>query len=167
VTPGHVDEVSFTFDMPPSQNKQYKAVRHGKRRGKALSEEAKAFREHVKTVVGKGMHKLAGFPSEDHNVVYQLNIVLWFEKLENPGWFEHFKSGAHAGERKAKTRYKIVDVDNRRKFLQDWLCKCIGIPGDEQVFRVVDDKQEGIPERAEVTLRVVDRGQFFPGREAE
>ena len=151
----------FTFDMPPSVNKQYVPVRHGKRRSKALSPEAKAHREHVKNVVGQGIHKLAGFPSEDHEVVYQLDIVLWFEKLENPGWFERDKHG----ERKAKTRYKVIDVDNRRKFLQDWLCKCVGIPGDEQVFRGIEDKKEGTPERVEVTLRVVDRGQFFPGKE--
>jgi Holliday junction resolvase RusA-like endonuclease len=155
-------EVSFTFDMPPSVNKQYVAVRHGKRRGKALSPEAKAYREHVKRVIGQAQHKLVGFPTGDLELVYQLDITLWFEKLENPGWFQRDSRG----ERKAKTRYKVIDVDNRRKFLQDWFCKCIGIPGDEQVFRGVEDKMEGTPERVEVTLRVVDRGQFFPRKEA-
>lgn len=149
--------------LPPSLNAQYiKFRKQGGGRGVALSDEAKAFDKHVKDVVGSQVFQLQGFPTGDCEVIYELEVHLYFEQLENPGWFEKFSRGEHAGERKAQTRYKKQDTDNRIKFLQDKVCLAVGIPGDEQVFHVAASKHHSSNPRTEVTLRVVGRREFFP-----
>jgi Holliday junction resolvase RusA-like endonuclease len=164
--PERKDEVSFVFEgLPPSLNDQYiKFRRQGGKRGVALSEEAKAFEKQVRSVVGSQVFQLQGFPTGDKEVMYELEIHLYFEQLENPGWFDTYVRGEHAGERKAQSRFKKLDVDNRVKFLQDRLCAAIGIPGDEQIFHGGDPwKHQSKHSRTEVTLRVLnDRKKFFP-----
>lgn len=156
--------------MPPSVNKLYTRTRSG---GEALTKEAVRFREYVKAEVVNNIHTLS-IPT-DHETVYQLVLKVYFKSLENPGWFErweedtYYSRGKHkgelkgkAGERKAKTRYKIIDVDNRIKFLQDCVARALGIPNDCQIFRSVQEKYEDvINPRAEVCVSVIDRDQFF------
>lgn len=146
----------------------------------ALSEAAKKYDRDVKRVVGD----MAGFLSlqTGPEVVYQFDLTLYFGKLENPGWFERWdktvyytrnsKDGKHkrgevkhhAGERKAKTRYKRIDYDNRIKFLQDRVAEAFGID-DCQIFRGVSEKRESLDNpRAVVRVRVRERDQFFEGR---
>lgn len=159
------DSVSFVFDrLPPSLNEQYIKTRRrpGQKSGMALSPDAKAFEKHVKDVVGSNVFELEGFPVGDKEVVYRLDILLYFERLENPGWFERWKRGKNRGERKAQTRYKKLDIDNRVKFLQDRLCAAIGIPGDEQVFTGRQDKMQSADPRCEVVLTVTNRDDYFP-----
>ena len=122
------------------------------------------------------------FPT-DHEQVYRVTLLAFFDALENPGWFEMWEENKYwvrgskdgtcragelkyrKGERKAATRYKVLDVDNRIKFLQDSVTKAVGIPNDCQVFesRLVKLEDPGNP-RAEVTIEVVDRDQYFPRR---
>ncbi len=116
----------------------------------------------------------------DPETVYGLDIILYFESLENPGWFERWKEDKFytkdtkdtkhkkgelkhkGGERKAKTRYKILDYDNRIKFLQDSVSKAVGMPNDCQIFGGHQEKREDPSNpRAEVTIRVVERDRFF------
>jgi Holliday junction resolvase RusA-like endonuclease len=151
-------EFQVTLELPPSANHLYQRRRGG---GVALTAIAKAYRESVKTYVKDRMAELVHFPV-GHEVVYQVTLILYFEKLENDGWFEVFAKGKNAGEKKAQTRYKIVDYDNRIKFLQDCVVMAVGIPNDCQIFRGVQEKREdpACP-RAEVTIRVVDRSEFF------
>jgi hypothetical protein len=138
----------------------------------------------LNSAVAEEMHRLVGFPV-DPETVYQLDIILYFESLENPNWFEFWKVDKfytkditpkrrktplhkkgdlkhRAGERKAKTRYKVIDYDNRIKFLQDSLSKAIGIPNDCQIFSGYQAKRED-PEypRAEVTVHVKERDDYF------
>lgn len=129
------------------------------------------------------MGKVLSFPT-DPELIYRFDIVCHFDALENPGWFElwdrdvHYvkdsKDGKHKrgelrskkGERKAATRYKRIDYDNRIKFLQDCVSKSIGIPDDAQIFVGHQEKREdpGNP-RAEVTVTVEsDVSRFFPRR---
>lgn len=166
--------------MPPSVNKLYIKRRGG---GLALSKVANKFREGVKKVVSKQMAALSVFPSEDHEVVYDIDLTAYFQSLENPGWFERFtkdsfytkdsKDGKHKkgelkhknGDRKAKTRYKKVDIDNRVKFVQDCVTAALGIPGDEQIFEGTQRKvhTKGM-ECMDVIVTVVDRARFFSWR---
>jgi hypothetical protein len=93
--------------------------------------------------------------------VYEMHLKLYFERLENPGWFEAFKKGARKGERKATTRYKRIDADNRVKFLQDSMASVLGID-DCQIFRAIPEKHEDPKRpRAVVRLFMIDRDQFF------
>lgn len=124
--------------------------------------------------------KVMSFPT-DHEQVYRITLHAFFDALENPGWFEMWeenkywthdsKDGKHRagelkhakGERKAATRYKVLDVDNRIKFLQDSVTKAVGIPNDCQVFETVLLKFEDLGHaRAEVMIEVVKRDPYFP-----
>jgi len=151
-------------------NQLYSKTRGG---GRALTKEAVRFREGVKQVVVDNLHALN--ISTGLETVYQFELRVYFDALENPGWFEKWETDTYvtrgenkgqlksrAGERKAKTRYKIIDVDNRVKFLQDCVVKSLGIPDDCQVFRGIQEKYEDPSNpRAEVTVSVVERDQFF------
>lgn len=174
-------------ELPPSTNALYQKRRGG---GQALTTLAKNFREGVKKLVGTMLPKLLTFPV-DPETIYQLDVILYFELLENPGWFEFwkedkrytkdilFKKGprkgqvqfrkgeykARKGERKAQSRYKVIDYDNRIKFLQDCVVGAVGIPNDSQIFRGVQEKREDQENpRAEITVRVRSRDQFFQER---
>ena len=100
---------------------------------------AKKYREHVKSVVSKNL-AAAAVVSEDNSVIYKLDFTFFMHELEQQKYFEFKTRGKAAGERRAKLRYKRVDTDNRLKFLQDWLCKCLGMEDDSLVFSVSGEK---------------------------
>ena len=167
-------------ELPPSTNRLYQRRRGGQI---ALTEEAQRFKERVKNVVVQSMGTVMSFPT-DPELIYRFDIVTYFEALENPGWFETYaddgyytkdsKDGKHKkgdlkhrrGEKKATTRYKRVDYDNRIKFLQDCVSKSIGIPDDSQIFVGHQEKREDPDNpRAEITVSVeTDVSRFFPKR---
>jgi Holliday junction resolvase RusA-like endonuclease len=185
--PSEVEELSFRLPLPPSVNALYQKRRGG---GLALSEKAKKFREDTKKHIAESLSQLLKFPTtQDH--VYHVDISLFFESLENPGWFQFwdkdrfytknilFKKGprkgqvqfwkgdlkSKKGERKAKSRYKEIDYDNRIKFLQDCVAYSLGIPSDAQIFRATHAKYEDPgDQRSEIVIRVIDSSQFFPKR---
>lgn len=147
-----------------------------------MTDTAKRFQEDVKRNIREFLPTLIGFPL-DQETVYQCNITLYFDQLENPGWFEKWeeskyytkdsKDGKHkkgeikcrAGERKAESRYKVIDYDNRIKFLQDCVVRAIGIPNDCQIFRGEQEKREDPNNpRAEVEIQVRHRDEFFNER---
>jgi len=170
-------------DLPPSVNALYQHRRGGKL---ALTETAYRFRESVKAVVTTNLAKVLTFPTGPE-VIYRFDITLYFEQLENPGWFEFWerdvfyqkdsKDGKHKkgslkykkGERKAVSRYKQIDYDNRIKFLQDCVSKSIGIPNDSQIFVGHQEKREDPRDpRAEVTVTVEkDPSRFFHERRGD
>jgi hypothetical protein len=129
------------------------------------------------------MGKVMSFPTGPE-LIYRFEIICYFDALENPGWFEYWdrdvyyakdsKDGKHrkgelkyrSGERKAVTRYKRIDYDNRIKFLQDCISHSIGIPDDAQIFVGHQEKREDANNpRAEVAVSVeADISRFFPNR---
>lgn len=169
-------EIWLVLELPPSTNALYRTVRGG---GKALSDKAKDFRERVKRTIVDNLARVSAFPTGDLELVYVMDIFMFFDKLENPGWFETWEKdtfvtrGKHkgdlkgkAGERKAKTRYKEIDYDNRIKFLQDCVVKGLGIPSDSQVFGGWQEKHEDPDNpRTEVRVRLSNRDQFFHKKE--
>ena len=173
-SPSTRSEIHLVCELPPSTNALYQKRRGG---GQALTKVATKFREGVKKLVAKKLPELITFPV-DPETIYQFDIALYFEKLENPGWFEFWEEDTYvtrgknkgdlkgrAGERKAQSRYKKIDYDNRIKFLQDCVVKSIGIPDDSQVFRGVQEKREDPHNpRAEIAVRVKPRTQFFTER---
>jgi len=128
----------------------------------------------VKQAVVNRIGKVMSFPV-DPELLYRFDMVAYFETLENPGWFERYTKDTrdregntkhHRGERKAKSRYKRIDVDNRIKFLQDCVSKSIGIPDDAQIFIGYQEKREDPDNpRVEITVSVIeDTDRFFPKR---
>lgn len=169
----------MTLPLPPSTNKLYQRRRGGQL---ALTKEAVTYRDRVTDIVGQQFFVSSPIPLGEE-AVYRFSIILYFPALENPGWFEKWaynvayskdsKDGKHkkgdlkhrAGERKAKTRYKVVDYDNRIKFLQDCVSKAVGIPNDSQIFCGYQEKREDPDDpRAEVVISVEDPQRFFPKR---
>ena len=153
-----------------------------------MSTAAKKFRETVKGIVLQNLGRVFQFHVTEETL-YQFDISLYFALLENPGWFEfweedkfytkdilfpkkhtragevQFKKGAakvREGERKAASRYKRIDYDNRVKFLQDAVVAAVGIPDDSQIFKGFQEKLEDSEDpRAEVTIRVLEYGEAF------
>lgn len=174
------DEIHLTTELPPSTNQLYQRRRGGQI---ALTEVAQRFRIRVKQAVVSSLGKVMSFPI-DPELIYRFDMIAYFQALENPGWFEKWnedkfytrdtKDGKHRkgelkhtrGERKAKSRYKQIDVDNRIKFLQDCVAKSIGVPDDSQIFVGYQEKREDPDNpRVEVKVSVVrDTSRFFPKR---
>lgn len=159
----------MTLGLPPSTNALYIKRRGG---GIALSETARSYAESVKAVAARHVAEISQLP-DDPEAVYEFKLTLYFDKLENPGWFEIWQKDTYvgrgknagkllgkAGQRKAETRYKRIDYDNRIKFLQDQVAKALGID-DCQIFRGVSEKREGVEPRAVVTISLSSRDQFF------
>lgn len=147
-----ITEFSVCLDLPPSTNKLYRKRSGG---GLALSEEAVRYKRVVQRVIGEPLNVscLSRFPTGPE-VRYVLRVVLYFPLLENPGWFEFWEKDTYVtrgktkgqlkgrkGERKAQTRYKVIDYDNRIKFMQDCLVEAIGV-NDCQIFRGEQEKKE-------------------------
>jgi hypothetical protein len=152
--------LKYTFDLPPSVNALYQRRRGGQ---VALTEAAHKYNEHVKGVVSRSLSQISGFPTTPDDV-YSFEIRMYFERLENPLWFKTFAKGKDIGKRKAKTRYKTIDYDNRIKFLQDRVVEAVGIPNDSQVFVGHQEKHEDQENpRAEVIITVIPSDRFFKG----
>jgi Holliday junction resolvase RusA-like endonuclease len=159
---GRSGEVEFELEMPPSVNHLYVQRRGGK--GRALTKEAEAYQSYIKQVVGDNLHLLGGFPL-DQEQVYGISITAQFTSLQNPGWFEVNMKGPNKGQRKAKSRYRRIDVDNRIKFVQDCLTKTIGIPDDSQVFADHARKIEGPDEKLTIRIFVEDPADYLRGQD--
>lgn len=122
--------------------------------GVALTKEAHRYREHVKKVVMENLHEVSNLPV-DLETQYSFHVTVYFKALENAGWWETFSRGEKKGQRKAATRYKKIDVDNRVKFIQDCVIKSLGIPDDSQVFEGSQRKRVGEEEAAVVVVEVI------------
>jgi Holliday junction resolvase RusA-like endonuclease len=151
-------QVFFKLDMPPSTNNLY-VKRRGKGGQLALSDEARSYREHVKSVIAKHIVPLSAMRIGVEEV-YRFDMVLYLNKLENPGWFQRFTKGANKGQRKAKTRYKRIDIDNRQKFVQDCVARGLGFD-DSQFFEGSHSKSKTDKEdHVLVTVHHLDPTKF-------
>lgn len=162
-TQGPVEPLYVVTELPPSTNKLYQRTRSG---GLALTKEAKAFRERLRKEIIAHLPQLSGFPL-DQETIYRFDVYLYLKELENKGWYQVCSTGKDKGKRKAATRYKRIDVDNRIKFLQDSVMSALGVD-DSQVFAGYQEKREDPTDpRAEVALHVLPEAQFFPGKEQD
>lgn len=170
--------------MTPSVNALY--IQRGRGKGIALSTIAKDYRNTVKKIMRKMIVETSQFEAGNPETAYDISFWCYFkrESLENPGWFEFWASDGfrmkddpkgrwkkgdrthQAGERKAKSRYKSLDTDNRIKFAQDCVVKGLGIPNDCQIMddhaykRVTKGDEHVI-----VKLKVMDPSEVFGGTE--
>lgn len=152
-----IEPLIVVTDLPPSTNKLYQRTRGG---GLALTKVAKVFRERLRKEIVSHLPQLSGFPL-DQETLYRFDVYLYFKTLENIGWHQTHTKGKDKGKRKAATRYKRIDLDNRIKFLQDSVMSSLGVD-DSQVFAGYQEKREDPDNpRAAVELYVVSRERFF------
>lgn len=148
-------ELRLSLPMPPSANKIYRKNKWG---GLCLSKEATLYKEKAKGVVSSPdtFPKICNFPT-GIETVYGFYMKLYFESVENEGWYITDNNG----EKRAKTRYKRIDYDNRIKFLQDCVASALGID-DCQIFKAEQEKrQDHINPRADIVIKVLDINQFL------
>jgi|WetSurSiteA1Bulk_404760.scaffolds.fasta_scaffold42283_2 Holliday junction resolvase RusA-like endonuclease len=121
--------------LPPSSNNVYKNIPgHGRK----LSTQAQQFKLRAMRILQQGGR--ASLLKMEQNVPYQLHLIFYFEEVENKGWYERWTRGDHAGQRKAETRYKRMDLSNRIKLLEDTVASAVGID-DCHTFRMIIDKE--------------------------
>ena len=94
---------------PPSSNTIWKKGRGGK--GFYLSKEARTFKEAFKRAVAQQVHPSQFSELLDHEGTYFLEIILLYTSLKT----------------KTTGRYKLIDVTNRVKFLEDCLAEALDI----------------------------------------
>jgi Holliday junction resolvase RusA-like endonuclease len=118
--------------IPPSANNAYANVRGRK----ILTKEGRKYITETKTYLAEN------FPKQlrifQPNKPYQVFFRFFFEAIENKNFFEG----------KGETRYKVIDLTNRVKLLEDCLKEAGGID-DSQHLRFILDKQQG-EERSEI-----------------
>ena len=111
--------IELDLPMPPSINKLYATVR-GRR---IMTAKGKTLKHEITQLVVKHVAAMPDlFRSE---AKLRLTIDLYFTAVENKGW-----------PKKAKNRYKRVDVSNRAKLLEDALFSAIGVD-DSLIFELI------------------------------
>ena len=146
---GTPDEILLRLTMPPSTNRLYRRGRYGQL---VLTKEAESYREYVKRELSTNYLPAISRFHIGLEVMYGIDIVAYFQEVENPGWFKTGKDGT----RQAKTRYKKMDADNRIKFAKDCIVKMLGINDDSQSFDDHIRKFKGEPEGILARVFVID-----------
>jgi len=133
--------------LPPSSNHIYVNRFKG---GRILSTAATQFQlRSMRIIQQEGRAALLRLQQD---VPYQLELIFYFEAVENEGWYEKWSRGEKAGKRKALTRFKKMDLSNRIKLLEDVVAKAIGLD-DSHTFRlVIEKKHDPKNPRVEVSL---------------
>lgn len=134
--------------VPPSENR----IRvHRRQGGQVWSKEARDFVTQFSTYVRQAYFtQINNFVAQHTQTsVYRLCLTFYFPTLVNAGW----------AKSKAKTRYKRLDVGNRRKLLEDCLSSVLGEIDDSLFFEVVLTKVMG-PEKVIIHLMRVDPADF-------
>lgn len=117
--------------MPPSGNHLYYNKPHG---GRGLTTAGRSWRRRAADLV----HETTGIALSaplDENERYRVRLTFYFKEVENAGWYQRWASDSRPGakkphkkgERKAKSRWKMVDLDNRLKVTLDALTKATGV----------------------------------------
>lgn len=111
--------IELELPMPPSVNKLYANVR-GRR---IMTSKGKTVKHEIRQATTK---QLASKPSLfTQETPLRLTVDLYFSAVENKGW-----------PKKAKSRYKRIDVSNRAKLLEDALFSVLGVD-DSLVFELI------------------------------
>jgi len=136
--------IRITLPLPPSDNKIYTTVIVGKGKRKfpkrQLTTEARAYKNKVKTMVAAlAMESTKAFQP---NVKYTCTIRVYFEKVYNNGW-----------PKRAKTRYKKEDAQDRIKLATDSVSEAIGIDDSHHFLTALQKNEDPNDPRIVVTIR--------------
>lgn len=130
-------------ELPPSSNKIYF-------RGTILTRKAREYAERFSfTVTREYLHLLNDI---DPSKIYAISIHFYFESVLN----ETFNDPRVPEQKRAKTRYKKVDLSNRVKLLEDCVRDAIGVD-DSHTFEMQTVKlMDRTNPRVEIFVRDVD-----------
>lgn len=120
--------------LPPSTNHAYftKVTRVGKHMIpiQILTDEGKKFKKETASHLARQHQGSMIYLRKD--VPYGIFTVFFFEEIINKGW-----------PKKAATRYKRMDADNRQKLLQDAVATAAGF--DDSQFLITGQKKDKGP----------------------
>ena len=136
--------------MPPSSNHIYMPIGgHGRM---ALTKEARAYAEQFSEYIHRNYGHLINRLNPEG--VFAVHIYFFFPTLLNKGWDTKVKS------RRPLSRYKRLDLENRRKLLDDCIRDAIGI--DDSLFLATSAEKHHDPvnPHLEIILQEVDPSLF-------
>jgi len=136
------------LSMPPSSNNIYFNIQGG---GRGLTGEARSWKKKATTEI-INQNQLQFAKALDPNVKYELVLHFYFEQIENKGCNEFFTKGAKAGQRKAETRWKRMDLSNRIKLVEDALKDAIAVDDSSTFIHTLVKDEDPKEPRVEVTL---------------
>lgn len=110
--------------LPPSSNKIY--IKHPTGKGRMLSPMARQFKVKTMKIIQKECR--VAFMNLEHNVPYELRVVVFFEQVINKSY-----------PKKSRNRYTVIDVSNRLKLIEDVVAEALDLD-DPHNFRIVMEK---------------------------
>lgn len=136
--------ISLTLPLPPSDNDIYTTtiLRKGKKMipRRQLTTEARAYKNTVRQeVAGLFLTSTVEFQK---NVEYVCLIRVFFQKIYNMGW-----------PKKAKTRYKKEDAQDRIKLATDAVSEAIDVDDSHHFLTIISKDEDKEDPRIEVTIR--------------
>lgn len=141
--------LSFEYpEIPPTSNKIYI-------KGTMLTPVARAYAERFAFYMRS---YLAELNELDERGVYAMHLRFFMKDLLNKSW----NNPDVAPSKRAKSRYKKVDLSNRIKLIEDCIRDAIGID-DSQTFAATQEKHQVGPneaERVEIDVQQVDPAVF-------
>lgn len=134
----------FTYsELPPTSNKIYF-------RGTILTKVAREYAERFSYHVTR--EHLAAISQMDQNALYELHLHFYFETVLN----ETYNNPKVKPSKRAKTRYKKFDLNNRIKLIEDCIRDALGID-DSHTFESHHKKmQDPLRPRVEVYVNAVN-----------
>jgi Holliday junction resolvase RusA-like endonuclease len=144
--------------LPPSSNTIYRTIPG---RGRVLSSAAQQFQLKAMRIIQQ--EGRAALLCLKQNVPYALRLVIYFPEVENTGWYQFWEKDSRpgtkdthkAGERKAATRYKRIDLSNRIKLLEDTVASAVGVDDSHTFHLSIYKEHDPKHPRVEVTLSLL------------
>ena len=133
--------------LPPTSNRIYF-------RGTQLTAVAREYAEaFAKFAAQNHLHEINQL---NHHGIFAIHLRFFFEELTNSSW----NNPAVKPSKRAKDRYKRLDLDNRIKLLTDCVRDAIDID-DSRVFAGSQEKhQDATRPRVEIYVQEVDPEMF-------
>lgn len=128
--------IQALLTLPPTSNNIYFTKMHQGRTMRILTSEARTWKTRaVKELVRQS--RLAFQKEFDPHGLYWLCLHFRFDEIINKGWDQFFVRGKNAGKRKAASRWRKTDNDNRVKLASDALKNVTGVDDSSNFTHVL------------------------------